>query len=383
MVCGITSRSLGLYHAHSLAYSRLVAARGRHIVWRGVATATKQKTPTGASTSKPARPTAKANAQAAGGSVKSEATASKPQPTPRRTGTGMTYKVPEREQQEKVMSEEEQLAQVEQILSMSRLFPTADPWGQRVETLDVMIPYSVGPSSWKHYASWNDVRKQWMDNRYNAAKNATSLLMLAQSDAIPGVNTSEANWTERFFTQWPWRIWTTKSVKPSAWTAPLRQIALDTYKELNTAIAHEDSRVVKSLTTSTYHDHVLKLLKKSHNPALTKIWRFHKEVTPTRVISIRSTEGYLANEEPKFGNRMMVHALVKFDTEQSLEIYDKRGIALHTPANGEQVTPGQKIVPAERRRVTEYLVLEKRMWYDGPWMIREQLWEAPGMICAT
>lgn len=38
--------------------------------------------------------------------------------------------------------------------------------------------------------------------------------------------------------------------------------------------------------------------------------------------------------------------------------------------------------PAERRRVTEYLVFEKRMWYDGPWVIREQLWEAPGKEAA-
>lgn len=32
--------------------------------------------------------------------------------------------------------------------------------------------------------------------------------------------------------------------------------------------------------------------------------------------------------------------------------------------------------------MTEYLVFEKRMWYDGPWVIREQLWEAPGKEAA-
>lgn len=35
-------------------------------------------------------------------------------------------------------------------------------------------------------------------------------------------------------------------------------------------------------------------------------------------------------------------------------------------------------VPAEKRRVIEYLVLEKRMWYDGPWTFRDQLWEKAG-----
>jgi len=39
---------------------------------------------------------------------------------------------------------------------------------------------------------------------------------------------------------------------------------------------------------------------------------------------------------------------------------------------------GRGNVAAERKRVTEYLVLEKRMWYDGPWTFREQLWEVPG-----
>jgi protein MBA1 len=32
--------------------------------------------------------------------------------------------------------------------------------------------------------------------------------------------------------------------------------------------------------------------------------------------------------------------------------------------------------PAEKKRVVQYLVLEKRMWYDGPWLIREQIWES-------
>lgn len=57
-------------------------------------------------------------------------------------------------------------------------------------------------------------------------------------------------------------------------------------------------------------------LKRNQNPNVTYVWRFHREVTPTRVISIRGTEGYLATEDPKFGNRMMIHALVRIDSEQ-------------------------------------------------------------------
>ena len=35
-----------------------------------------------------------------------------------------------------------------------------------------------------------------------------------------------------------------------------------------------------------------------------------------QVLSIRAMEGYLADAEPRFGNRLMVHGLVKFDMEQ-------------------------------------------------------------------
>lgn len=45
---------------------------------------------------------------------------------------GMSYKVPEKKE---VLTEEEQMEQLDQIKAMARLFPSADPWGQRVETL--------------------------------------------------------------------------------------------------------------------------------------------------------------------------------------------------------------------------------------------------------
>lgn len=46
---------------------------------------------------------------------------------------------------------------------------------------------------------------------------------------------------------------------------------------------------------------------------------------------------------------------------QSLEVYSKRGTLLR----------GQ----SEPKPVVEYLVLQKRMWYDTPWTIRDRLYE--------
>lgn len=63
------------------------------------------------------------------------------------------------------------------------------------------------------------------------------MLMLAQTDAVPEVDLSEATRTQKFLTQWPWRILTTNSLKPNAWLAPFRKTALSTYQQLNQAIA--------------------------------------------------------------------------------------------------------------------------------------------------
>ena len=115
-----------------------------------------------------------------------------------------------------------------------------------------------------------------------------------------------------------------------------------------------------------------------------------------QVLSIRAQEGHQGVVKPKFGNRILAHVLVKFDTEQvklcsahiltsstnfrqSLEMYNDRGVAVHKPASNDQGTfydekEKQWRRPAARRRVTEYLVLEKRMWIDGPWQFKQQIW---------
>lgn len=80
-------------------------------------------------------------------------------------------------------------------------------------------------------------------------------------------------------------------------------------------LLRRNHQLVKRAATYRYQEAVLRTMKKS-SPHLTYLWRFHKEVTPTRLLSIRATEGHLGIESPKFGNRMMVHALFKFDTEQ-------------------------------------------------------------------
>ncbi|KAJ3566484.1 hypothetical protein NP233_g6973 [Leucocoprinus birnbaumii] len=236
-----------------------------------------------------------------------------------------------------------------------------DVWGQKSETLDGL------KGAWK----------QFMANRQNDIKNMVSLLVLAQANAIPGVNTGYDGFFKRMF-QWPFYIFSTRSTKESSWLASTRSLFLDTYKELHHAIAKNDMKTIKYLTSDSFAIDTINTQKKQ-NTDLSYIWRFHREVNPTQIVSLRCIEAYLATEDPKIGNRLMVHALVKFDTEQSLEIYDRKGYALHQPAQGStprDVAVGGPI-PAVRRNVVQYFVFEKRMWYDSPWVIREQLWDVP------
>ena len=69
-------------------------------------------------------------------------------------------------------------------------------------------------------------------------------------------------------------------------------------------------------------------------------------------------------------------------------MYTARGAPLHAPAtspttdstsSADAGAPPQDPsepwrVPAQRRRVTEYLVLEKKGWAVSPWQFREQMW---------
>ncbi|KXN89337.1 hypothetical protein AN958_05835 [Leucoagaricus sp. SymC.cos] len=259
-------------------------------------------------------------------------------------------------QPQAIATQEEQMAQLDQLLAFAQYMPTADIWGQKTETLDGLK------------GMWS----QFWKNRLNDVKNMMSMSTLASYNAFPGVDTANDRFFKKLF-KWPIYIFGTRSISPSSWVAPSRKVFLDTYKQFNAAIARNDLKEVKRLATDSFLADTLAAQKK-RSPHCTYIWRFHREVNPTQIVSLRVTEGYLSPEDPKFGNRLMVHALVKFNTEQSLEIYDRRGNALHTPAAG-STEMTKEPVPAETQRVIQYLVLEKRMWYDGPWSIRDQVWE--------
>lgn len=87
-----------------------------------------------------------------------------------------------------------------------------------------------------------------------------------------------------------------------------------------------DIKEIKRRAVDTYQVETLAAHKKKQKSGLAYVWRLHKEVKPAQILSLRVIEGYLSPEEPKFGSRLMVHALVKFDTEQ---VYHHSSLDIH------------------------------------------------------
>ncbi|PPQ96127.1 hypothetical protein CVT26_004762 [Gymnopilus dilepis] len=274
----------------------------------------------------------------------------------------------------------QKMQEMQRIMSFQHLMPTVDAWGAEVkETMggkDVMIP-----RPWDRRAPIQEIWKTLKDNTINMLKNAGALSNLMNSNALPDVYPplkirDQIRHIRQYFT--------TQSVGPNSVLAPVRQLALEIYEELNDAIANRDEKIIRKYTTHQYQRHALELAKKFRpkDSRSRLIWQLHRTVTPVQILSLRVSQGYFGLDEPKTGNRLMVHALIKFDTEQSLEMYSERGTPLHKyDLTAERITDDRKPleswrVPAVRKRVTEYLVLEKRMWIAGPWQFREQMWPA-------
>jgi len=184
------------------------------------------------------------------------------------------------------------------------------------------------------------------DNFLNTLKNISSVRKLAQENAFPGRDTSSAR---------SFQIFQATSTKDGAWVAPLRAILLENYRRVNNAIAEGDS---KTLTSSTAHEYAKSASRRLRNlhpvgkPAPYR-WRLVSQPSPMRIVSIRAVEGHLGLQPIRKGNPLYVNVLARFDTIQSLT---KRGVAS----------------TVEPKRIVEYLLFEKRMWYDTPWVIKEQ-----------
>jgi len=224
-----------------------------------------------------------------------------------------------------------------------------DPWASAVETFDLYIPSYKSPrkdaSLRDHLSAAGKTFRNWF-------MNVISMREMAKEYGFPGI---------KIRSPWSWKAFGVESTDDSAWIAPIRKATLESYLQLNQAVADGDEKTVRRLSIHAEQEHYLKLARK-RDPSRVYVWKYHGERTPCRVVSIRCTPANLGTNVRNGDSRLLVQVLVRFDTLQSLEVYSKKGALLS----------GQ----SEPKPVVEYLAFQKRMWYDSPWVVRDRFFES-------
>lgn len=250
-----------------------------------------------------------------------------------------------------------------------------DMWGTKLVTLDVEIPREAplrmlfsNPGAFWHATQHNF--SNWL-------KNTFSMYTIAKAGAFPGVD-CDFRFSHLFLPR-TWRqLGNITSPSSKSWLAPLRRIATDNYLAVGRAIADKDEVTLKVLTTADHATKVNKIVR-TRQPGQVWQWKVLSDVSDkalfqekglfrplatspgVTIVSIRSGEVYVAREPPKRGHRLVIHALVKFETTQEFKMFTKQGQLIDAGS-------------AEPRRVVEYLVLEKVGWYDNTWQVRDQIY---------
>ncbi|EPS95122.1 hypothetical protein FOMPIDRAFT_116918 [Fomitopsis schrenkii] len=226
-----------------------------------------------------------------------------------------------------------------------------DPWAQPVETFeklqDLVIPGIISKKKGATLSDQLDAGKATFRNWF---RNVMSMRMMADDKGFPGIAKTSP---------WSLQIFKAKSTSDSAWVAPIRRAALDTYTKLNTAVAERNESTIKELSIGDMRAHYLQMVRKQ-DPSRIYKWHLLGERTPCRILSVRAVPANMGQVVPGSGSRLLTQVLVRFDTLQSLEVYSKRGTLLHKQ---------------DPRAVVEYLALQRRMWYNSPWVVRDVLYE--------
>ncbi|OBZ67459.1 hypothetical protein A0H81_12631 [Grifola frondosa] len=210
-----------------------------------------------------------------------------------------------------------------------------DIWSGPIALMDLHVP------AWKSSrkdATLLDHLRLVRQNIRNGFLNIRSMYRMAKVNSFQGV---------KIKSPWSWKLFTCQSPN-NAWMFAFRQMALDMYKNINEAVANRDEKTIKAFSTGEQQLAYIKLARQQDSRFLS-VWKLHGERMPSRVVSLRATEGHSGLEGPKIGNRLVVQALVRFDTMQSLELHSKKTGAL---------VPGLDTNP---KPVVEYLVFQKRM----------------------
>ncbi|KAH8087145.1 hypothetical protein BXZ70DRAFT_541366 [Cristinia sonorae] len=244
----------------------------------------------------------------------------------------------------KGLSNEQMLKELEMVTAMSE-HVTFDIWAKAIDNLDLYIPLWKDPR--KDASLMDHVRAIW-NTQVNWFKNIVSLHRMARENSFPGVSVRRAISPELF------------RIQSTSWLAPFRKTVLNTYLDIQRAVASGDEKTIKKFTVGAHQKRLIDIVR-ARDPSRVYVWSSEAPAqNEAKVVSIRAFEQHMGQVPPSFGNRLTVQALVRFETMQKLEVYTKKGQLVHSP---------------EPKRVVEYLIFQKRMWYDVPWVVRDQLYE--------
>ncbi|TFK49181.1 hypothetical protein OE88DRAFT_479241 [Heliocybe sulcata] len=167
---------------------------------------------------------------------------------------------------------------------------------------------------------------------------------------------------------WSLQLFTAHSLK-NKWLAPFRATALRTCEQVDEALATMDIAAMKRVTSGAFQDEQVKLIKMMlANPDVFQtIRRDVFLVAPLKICSIRAAPGFVGAEEPRIGNRLIVQVCVEYRRIQAISIYNRDNKRI-TREGAIALDQAPEIKPS-----LDYLVLEKRMWYEGPWTVRDSL----------
>ncbi|KAG8882093.1 hypothetical protein FRB98_003930 [Tulasnella sp. 332] len=236
-----------------------------------------------------------------------------------------------------------------------------EEWDRHNSPVLLLDHYLPVPAS--RLGEGNLLKGLWQTTRLslsNRFQNVFNLSMLARHRPFLGIpNLSNPK------SRWSLGVLGTMSTGPNAWIAPLRKHSLDIYTHLNEAQASGDLKAIGTLARGRMEEEVRQRIRDLPKNQMM-VWKLHGEASPTQCLSIRTIDDdNMSSSSTKRKAKLLVtQVLMKFDTHQSLMIYDKKTGRLLA----------SKGTPEAPTRIVEYMVLEKRMQMDGRWYIRDQLY---------
>ncbi|KZP18131.1 hypothetical protein FIBSPDRAFT_1046362 [Athelia psychrophila] len=273
------------------------------------------------------------------------------------------------EKQKENTEEQDAAAHTDYMNRVSKQAPSLDLWSQaEMDVLDLAVPV-------RNQAPWGLRGARWYwDNLREATKSAMAIMQLTNGGAFPPLYSEPhhpyGEGKSAPPTQAPaeFKLWKPShisqalkfhSAAPGAWGAGIPTLSLSLYKQMCQAIAENDKETIVQVTASQQREILLKSLSGRSSDIVYK-WKFVKENSPTRIVSLRGGPAYTAKLDAPL-NRCITQALVRFDTVQSFEAFNKR--------------TRQTISEPTSRRVVEYFVVEKKGWTWMPWVIRQRIYD--------